>query len=327
MNGFGHSGFPNDRTAVKRIATIVLVCCIAAVRVVAQQDPLLTQYMFNQNTINPAYAGSKDAVSANMIFRRQWVGIEGAPQTESFSIHSPLPNHALGLGLSALKDEYGPVESKVISLDLAYKFRLSSYRAAHPTTLALGIKGGLNLASIQLTGLENVQTNDPLFATDIQNEPLPIVGFGAYAYASNYYLGFAIPQFLQHDHVNDVDQHVSLTELHYYFHGGMLFDLNPRLMFKPTAMVRASGGAPVVFDVTTNFIFNEILWVGAFYRYNNAVGAIFQVQVVKDLRIGYAYDHSLTDIAQYSSGSHEFMIAYDFSLSRRNKIIYSPRWF
>jgi len=286
----------------------------------AQQDPMFSQYMFNTMSVNPAYAGTNDVLTATGIHRSQWVGIDGAPHTQTITAHSPLPLKRLGLGVSLLNDNIGPINYKSAYVDLAYHLPLN-----RELTLSFGLKGGINHLSGNLTRLFLQETTDQSFTQDIDSKLQPNFGAGFYLHSERFYAGVSAPKLLE----NDFSKDISLTRLtqkrHYFFIAGAVFDVNSQLKFKPTTQLRYIDGAPLGIDLSANFLLMDRFWTGALVRVNDAVGLVFQYQINDQLRAGYAYDHTLTDLMSYNSGSHEVMISYDFRFNK-SKIL-SPRYF
>lgn len=308
------------------LAAIPLVLVPDAVR--AQQDPQFTQYMFNLLAINPAYAGSAERVSLKALSRHQWVGFEGAPATQTLTAHSPFLVESLGLGGSIMRDEHGPVTQYGFMVDVAYRMFLSKN-----TKLAFGIKGGMNLFQGKFADLSPLQQNDQVFQQNVSEKLDPQFGFGVMWYGDRHFLGLSAPKMLK----TDMFENATISDTtagtvweagqraHWFLTGGYVFDLGMYTKFKPTALVKAVNGAPMSFDVTANFLLYEKLWLGAMYRYTDAVGVLAQYNLTNDLSVGYAYDYPLTNLNNYTGGSHEFMLGFAFG--NKLKGIRSPRYF
>ncbi|MFN0033170.1 MAG: type IX secretion system membrane protein PorP/SprF [Flavobacteriales bacterium] len=304
--------------------TILLICAaVAGLQLCAQQDPLFTQYMFNTLSINPAYAGSADRLSAVAIHRSQWVNFEGAPTTQSITAHSPLKNENISIGGSIINDKYGPVKQTGIYVDASYRIFMGRNR------LAFGLKGGVNLFSANLTDLSPWVKDDAVFASNISNSPLPNFGFGAMYYSKRFYAGISAPKLLSNrllpDNLPDTVTLNSVEKQHLFLIAGGVFDISYYTKFKPTLMLRTVSGAPLSAEVTAQFLFYEKLWVGAMYRWEDAVGVLMQYEVNNKFKIGYAYDYTLSDIRRYSDGSHEIMLGFD--LIKGFPADLSPRYF
>ncbi len=287
----------------------------------AQQDPMFSQYMFNTLSINPAYAGSADLLTVNAIYRHQWVKFDGAPVTQTITAHMPLKKESLSFGGSIINDSHGAVKQTGIYGDLSYRIFMDKSR------LAFGLKGGLNLFSANLQDLNPVEDDDPTFQANVKNKALPNFGAGILWYSQKYYLGLSTPKLLTNKLINgdlpDLSQ--NKERRHFFLIGGLVIDVNNYLKFKPTFLVKAVSGAPISFDVTANFLLYEKFWVGAMYRFQDAAGLLLQYEVNNKIKVGYAYDYTLSDIGQYSNGSHEIMLGVDFGRKVGGDI--SPRYF
>lgn len=285
----------------------------------AQQDPQYTQYMYNTINVNPAYAGSREVLSVFGMYRTQWVGLEGAPDTGVFAIHSPL-SERVGLGATFTNDRIGIANESTISVDFAYHLPLSeNYK------LALGIKGSAHLLNLEYSKLNLYNPNDPTMQEDISNRFSPNVGAGAYLYSDRFYLGLSVPNILQTDHYDDNVQSTAAERMHGYLITGYVFDLGESLKFKPAAMLKAVKGAPLQLDVSGNFLFFEKLTLGAAWRWSAAISGLAGFQVNENWFIGYAYDAETTKLANYNSGSHEIFLRYEFT--KKSERIISPRFF
>jgi type IX secretion system PorP/SprF family membrane protein len=290
--------------------------------VLAQQDPMFNQYMFNTLNINSGYAGSRDVLSMVLVGRKQWVGFNGAPVSQTFSVHSPIAGSKLAAGISFLNDEIGPVGQTGGYVDLAYHLQVSA-----ATRLAFGIKGGVKMFRENLAEISTGQAGDNAFSGNNRSGLLPNFGFGLYLHNPRFYAGFSIPRVLE----NTYDQNsfeftrMSKETRHGYFIAGALFNLGEQVKFKPSMLTKAVWGAPIETDIDLSFLFREKLWLGVFYRTGAGVGSIIQFQFTDQLRAGYSYDMSTTALLNQNSGSHEIMLNYDF-VFKKDKIR-SPRYF
>ncbi len=291
----------------------------------AQQDPMFTHYAFNTLAINPAYAGSRDALTITGLHRSQWVGFEGAPLTQTITAHSPIFNEKVGIGLSFLNDKIGPTNTSSFYLDFSYKIKINE-RAR----LAFGIKGGFNYRLTDLNGLTIKEANDPVFQSDIKSEFLPNFGFGLYYFTDKYYVGVSIPKLLENNFDNNSvsgSTNLASEQKHYFLIGGAIFRLSDNFKLKPTTFVKITAAAPIEADLTALFYFREKIWFGPMFRTGDAFGALVGIFITDQLAVGYSFDWSMTNTTfQYNAGSHEIMIRYDFIL-KQNKKIRSPRYF
>lgn len=306
---------------MKRIKNIIFALVLLSCSIgVAQQLPQFTQYMYNTISINPAYAGSREALSIIGLHRSQWVGFDGGPITQTFSIHTPLRNDRIGLGLTFIEDDLGPENYSYLYGDFSY-----SIPTGVDGKLAFGIKGGFTQYSLD-SDFREYENFDPLIR-GIENRWTPNIGLGIYYSTNRFYLGVSAPRILNTDRNKEQGFEV-LERISYYGTAGYVFDLANKLKFKPAFMVKATNGAPVSYDFTANFLFNEKFWLGAAYRLNNetgAIGGLMDFQISRQLRLGYSYEKPISDIRAYTSGTHEVLLIYEFKfLSSKLK---SPRYF
>jgi type IX secretion system PorP/SprF family membrane protein len=298
---------------------IIAIVLFSSYSAMSQQLPQFTQYMYNTISINPAYAGSRETLSLVGLHRSQWIGLDGGPTTQTFSIHAPTRNEKVGLGLSFINDELGFENFTYIYGDFSYTINLGE-----KTKLAFGLKGGFTSYSIDQE-LRAANPNDPAIY-GIENRWNPNIGLGTYLHTNKWYFGLSAPRVLTTD-LNGEDNVQALERISYYLTGGYVFDMSKTVKFKPAFLVKATNGAPLSYDLTANFLFNEKLWLGAAYRLNEstgALGALFDFQVSKQLRVGYAYEHPISDIRPYANGTHEILLMFEVFKSKRVK---SPRYF
>jgi len=284
----------------------------------AQQDPQYTQYMYNMNVVNPAYAGSKESLSLTGLYRKQWSGLEGAPETFTLSLHSPV-GEKVGLGLSAIKDEIGPVEETNVFADFSYTLDLSA-----SLKLALGVKAGMTFHEVGLVGMELIHPGDPFFSENIDNNYFN-VGAGAFLYADNFYVGLSVPNMIKSVHLDENGLKYGSQELHYFTTAGYIFDISDNFKLKPSVMVKSSFDAPVSFDANLNALFFERFELGASYRLDDSFSGIVGIQLTPMMRVGYAYDHVVSDLKALGSASHEVILTFDLYFSKR--VLRSPRFF
>jgi type IX secretion system PorP/SprF family membrane protein len=307
---------------MRTLRHIVLVLVVAAMalggRAFAQQDPMYSQYMFNTLAFNPAYAGSADVFTAMALSRHQWVGFEGAPSTQTLSLHSPLPGNKLALGGNLIHDVAGPAKQNSAFVDVAYRIRTGA-----DTRLAFGLSGGINFFQADLASLSTVEV-EPHNA-NIKGKVLPNFGFGLFWNSPRYYLGLSAPKLLENVIGDDGAVTTSQEFRHYFLIAGYVMDFSQDLKFKPSIMLRAVEGAPLSLDVNTSFLLRDRVWFGAMYRYGNGFGVQGQYQVNEQLRVGYAFDMTTTAMGAYNAGTHEIMVGYDFKFTKGRTI--SPRYF
>ncbi len=308
---------------------------------------MFTKYMFNQLAYNPGYAGSYPFMSANAIYRQQWWGIEGAPISQSFTIHTPI-GEKIGLGLSLVNDKIGPTGSTTANLVYAYHIPFKKGK------LSVAIQGGIMNWRADFTELDIREPDDVAYDNMTPNRWLPNVGAGLYYYSEHFYVGVSVPHLINHDLRDEVDgstvNRIANLYRHYYFMAGGMVPINTNIKFKPSILIKNVGlfgefnsdpdalnfvGAPTEFDIDASFLFYDQFWIGASFRsafeaFNGKSSVdsadIWAAYYLKNgLRVGVAYDYTLTKLQEAADGSFEIMLGYDFSL--RGKKIVTPRYF
>ncbi len=304
---------------MKKLSLLVLLVGILGTEIAsAQQDPQYTQYMYNMNVVNPAYAGSKEGLSLTALYRKQWSGLDGAPETFTFSAHAPFGDK-VGLGLSAIKDELGPISETNVYADFSYTLDLGA-----TTKIALGIKAGATFHDVGLTDLELQDPNDPFFSQDINNT-YPNVGAGAFLYGDNFYIGLSVPNLLSSVHLDENGLKYGSETNHYFATAGYVFQVSENVKLKPSVMVKSAFDAPVSYDGNLNALFFEKFEIGASYRVDDSFSGLVGFQVTENIRIGYAYDHITSDLDAVANASHEVIVTFDLFFNKRT--MRSPRYF
>lgn len=283
-----------------------------------QQDPQFTNYMYNTMSVNSAYAGSRGHLTLLGLHRTQWVGLDGAPTSQSFSIDSPVGRN-VGLGFSVVNDRLGPSDEFYIDANFSYTINLTQERR-----LSFGIKGGGRLLNIDWSR-GGSQNPDIVFQQNIVNRFLPTVGLGLYLHSDKSYLGISVPNFLTDEHYDEIQESVAAERLHFFFIGGTVLDLSASTKFKPAFLVKHVVGAPLIFDLSANFMFNDNFRLGAAYRWDDSVSGLLGFQLSPQLLVGYAYDYTLTELTNFNTGTHELLLR--FELKTREKQLKSPRFF
>jgi len=298
---------------------ILIVSLFAGLYSFAQQDPQYTQYMYNTINVNPAYAGSRGVTSIFGLYRAQWIGLEGAPQTGTVSVHAPVGKN-VGLGFSVINDRIGPMDNNTLAADFSYTLKTSEN-----WKLALGIKAKINLLNVDYNKLSIRVPDDVMFANNINNDFSPNIGAGAYWYSDRSYIGLSVPSFIETEHYSQNDLAVVKERLHFYLIGGHVFNLSYDWQFKPAAMIKTVSGSPLQVDLSTNFLYDQKLTFGVAYRWDAAFSALAGFQITDGFFAGYAYDMETTRLQDYNSGSHEIFLR--FELFNKSKKIVNPRFF
>ena len=300
---------------------LLLIIVFFTISVKAQQDPQYTQYMYNMSIINPAYAGSYNALTLNFLGRWQQAGNGGASRTLSMAMSAPVGKN-VGLGLSIVTDEIGPVEEQNVFGDFSYTLQISE-----KGYLALGLKAGFTFFNICLPCLNIVNENDAAFTNQNVNKVKPNFGIGTFYYTDKFYVGVSIPNFLQTLHFLDKgDQERSASEIkHFFLSSGYVFNVSNDIKLKPSIMLKASEGAPISIDFSGNVLLYDKFELGLSYRLNQSISALINVRASNRLRVGYAYDYIVTNLGNFKSGSHEVFVLFNFDFKKLK--IRSPRFF
>ena len=307
---------------------IVIVIFLSGVFTLkAQQDILVSQYMFNHLLLNPAYAGTKDYMMATLLYRKQWSGWKGAPETQVATIHGPLGLTNFGWGVMLSHDKIGVTDRTDAYLNAAYHLPVGA-----KMKLSVGLRAGGGYFSYKNSDLTYWDEGDPAFAGDRVSKFLPNVGAGAMLYTDKFYAGLSSPTIISYDptsslSINLIDSGklVPHQVRHYFATAGYAFEINKDFVLRPSVLVKYVKNAPAEFDFNVNALLGQIFWIGGSYRTGDSFVALVELQLSKQWRLGYSYDFTTTDVKDYSSGSHEIMIGYDFGYDIQK--IKTPRYF
>nr|WP_315174066.1 type IX secretion system membrane protein PorP/SprF [uncultured Flavobacterium sp.] len=302
-----------------KTSIITFITMLLAAMSYGQQDAQFTQYMYNTININPAYAGSRGAMSIFALHRTQWVGLDGAPTTNTASINTPISNSNLGLGVSFVNDKIGPTNENTISADLSYTIPTSEN-----FKLSFGMKATANLFNLNVNKLNPADQGDPQFQ-NLRNIFTPNIGAGIYYHSDKAYVGLSVPNFIQTNRYDDNEVAIFKEKINYYLIGGYVFDLSNDIKFKPAFLTKLVEGSPLQVDVSANFMFVDKVVVGVAYRWSAAMSAMVGFQVTDGMYIGYGYDLETTNLENYNSGSHEVFLRYE--IFKNNEKITTPRFF
>ncbi|HDZ07267.1 hypothetical protein LCGC14_0117600 [marine sediment metagenome] len=295
--------------------------------VYGQQDAQYTQYMYNTFSVNPAYAGSREALSVSALHRSQWVGRDGAPNTQTLSIHGP-SSKKVGLGLSIVHDEIGNNTNQNTYFDAAFSYTLET---SENDKLSFGLKAGGHLLNLDFNNLRNFSAGGSAITdSDLYKKFTPNFGAGIYYHNDKFYAGFSIPNFLQTEHFKSSDGNdnlVAIDRITWYLISGYVFDMSPSLKFKPAFLLKATSGAPLQADVSANFLLNDKFSMGAAYRWDAAISALFGFQMSDEFMLGLAYDSDISELGgtKYNNGSFEIFLRYEFI--KKEKVDLTPRFF
>ena len=301
---------------MKRI-NIILGAIMISAAAFGQQQVLFTQYMFNQMALNPAYAGIHEGISTSLLWREQWVGFDGAPRTQTLSIHSPISFRPISLGAVFIRDQIGVTTQNQANFSYAYRIRLGR------TKLSFGLSANLNFyqANFNLDGII-----DPVLNNANINLFLPNFGTGVMWHGDKFYVGFSVPQIVNQklDPANSDSQSELIR--HYFVLAGYVFAPHENLLIKPNFLLKAVEGAPLQADINVNVLLQRLVWLGVSYRSLESLAALVQLQLGPKFQIGYGFDFlTFTDLSAVQSGSHEIMLNYIIQLPKTK--ILTPRYF
>lgn len=289
----------------------------------AQQDAQYTQYMYNTVSVNPAYAGSRGHLSIAALYRNQWLGLDGAPETQTLNVHTPVGYRGVGLGLSIVNDKIGPTSETNFDVDFSYTIYTS-----REGRLSFGLKASANMLDIRYSELDEFEVDPQLQSQqDIQNKFSPNIGAGVYYHTDKFYAGISVPRILETEHFQSSSVSTAVEQMNLYLITGYVWDLNPVLKFKPTLLTKMVQGAPLQVDLSANFMFNEKFIAGAAYRWDAAFSGLFGFMISDQIMVGLAYDREITDLGatRFNDGSFEVILRYDFIKNVAN--MKSPRFF
>ena len=315
----------NNAILVLFLAMLGLQSC----NIQAQQESQYTQYMYNTLSINPAYAGSRGGASILGLHRSQFVGLDGGPETQTLSIHSPIgESKRVGLGLNVVNDNIFITSETYVDGHFSYTIPTSD-----AGKLAFGLKGGFQLLDVNYSEASAFQGGDTLLSTDIDNRFAPQVGLGLFYHTPRFYAGLSAPNLLETEHFDDSQSLNDATasflareRVNYYLTSGYVFDITPDFKLKPSTLLKWVSGAPLQVDVTANALLYDKLTLGLAYRWSAALSALAGFQITDDLMIGLAYDRETTDLQPFNDGSFEVFLRYEILQDGPSRLI-SPRFF
>ena len=312
----------------KHFLTTLLFIGILSTGVMAQQDAQYTQYMYNTLSVNPAYAGSRGQLSFAGLYRSQWVGLDGAPETFTLNLHSPIQNSRLGYGISIVNDNIGDGVVQETYLDAVISYTID---VSMDAKLSFGLKAGGNMLSLDFNGLRNFD-QEVVNQNNIDNRFTPNFGLGIYYHTDKFYAGVSAPNVLEseyfdNDNSDDGVNFLSADRMNIYLITGYVFDIGADLQFKPALLTKAVGGAPLQVDLSASFLFANKFSFGAAYRWDAAVSGLVGFQVSEQIMLGLAYDRETTELGgtQFNDGSFEVFLRLELLKSFQRTI--SPRFF
>jgi len=305
---------------MKKLITALLI--LSSSILFAQQDPLFSQYMFNKLAINPGYAGSRELLTTDLLYRNQWVNVDGAPKTISVSLHSPLTNPHLALGANVYNDRIGPMSNTSAMATFAYRIIFPEGK------LSFGIQAGVKSNGILWNEIKAHNENDPFLQNRVENKVVPDANFGIYYYSKMFYAGLSSHQLLQNSTlvVNDEEGNTQVTKLltHFYGMAGVAIPLGDNVIFRPSMLAKYVKNAPPQLDLNASFLFSNKLWAGVSYRTEKAISFMTEINIADNFRVGYSYDIWMNELKAYNKGSHEIRLSFDINIAKR---ILTPRYF
>ena len=299
---------------MRKIHLLYIVLLLLATNSKAQQSTMYTQYMFNGLAINPAYAGYDGMLSITALGRIQSLGLEGSPNTQSFTAHTPIVNDKIGVGIQFFHEQIGVTDQTGIYGSYSYKIYMDKF------TLSLGLQAGVNFYKTYYTSLVTFNPGDPVFNEDTRSVT-PNIGSGAILSNEKLFVGLSMPQMLS---VGSQEK-VIVQEKPLMLYGGLIFKLSPGIILKPSMLAKMVNGKPVEWNINAHVLIKDIIWIGASFRPVSAISLLIQLQITEHLSFGYAYDAAIGEISTIQAGSHEFMLNYKFRFSKKGVV--SPRYF
>jgi type IX secretion system PorP/SprF family membrane protein len=299
----------------------IIILLLTSGSLFAQQEAMYSQYMFNMMAVNPAYAGSREVLSITGLSRAQWVGLEGAPISNTLSLDMPIKDKRVGLGVQVFNDKIGIMSNSGFYGSYAYRIRFEK------STLSFGLQGGFvnftaNYAQVRLSS-SLTAIPDRAFQENA-NIMIPSAGAGLFFNNDNYYIGASLPNLLNTQISSGSQVKVNKYD-HLFLMGGYVFNINNDFKLKPSALIKVVSGAPIQLDANVNFWMYDVIALGVSYRTGDAAVAMIELQAAPNFKVGYAYDQSLNALSYFHSGSHELMLRYEFGYTK-DKII-TPRYF
>ncbi len=275
-----------------------------------QQKTVVSQYMFNGQVLNPAYSGVHEKLSATAMYRNQWVNLEGAPTIQTLTVNTGFKRNKTGIGVMISNDELGIHRDLSVYLSYSYKIQFNN------GALSMGLQGGFNHLNSDFTKLNLKNPGGPILAGE-RGEFNPNFGAGLFYYSDIAYMGISVPYILSNKIISAENIISEARESrYYYFTTGRAFHLNQNVIWKPSILIRFQEDAPLGYDLNTNFVFKELVTLGASYRSGDAFLWLFELQLNDKFRFGYAYDMTTSGLNQFSNGTHELMLNYRIDISR-----------
>jgi type IX secretion system PorP/SprF family membrane protein len=286
-----------------------LILLLIPLSLAGQLAPVTSQYVLNPLSINPAYAGNRGALNIAAFYRRQWAGIPGAPETMTLTADAPFLDSKLGLGFSITNDKIGVTKETHFLTNYSYKINMER------GSLSLGLGAGLITTNTAWSDLVVLDPGDENYLTNSRVFVVPDFTFGAYYLNQNYFAGLSIPKLLGYKFNYDKNRYTLMVnpgKYNYLLNAGYVYTLNQKIKLFPSTLITISPGEKLLVDLNAYVSLNDRIWAGASYRNGRSLGALCQFAINNQFRVAYTYDFDLGKLGQYSNGSHEIMIRYEF---------------
>lgn len=299
----------------------ILFFLLTSVTSFSQFYPIYSQYMMNGMVLNPGYTGSRGTFALSSSYRKQWVGIEGAPEITTFSAHAPLKNDKVALGLLVFNESIGIKNTTGIFANYAYHIHAGSGR------LSFGLKGGVHIINADFSSIRTVE-EDPVFTSGLSSYTLPNFGVGFYYYTDKAFFGASVPRLLSYrerSSRNSYEIYHDIKQYNFLITTGVMIQFSKEFMFKPSFLIKYSQVSPLQVDLNGNFIIKDFLWLGGSWRIDdNTLVGIIEIQVNDQFKIGYSYDYNTGDLNTFNNGTHEIVVRYEFGYKVNAN---NPRYF
>jgi len=292
-----------------RLILCALFFCIFNLQLTAQQDPMFSQYMFNKMLINPGYAGSTNSFNAALAYRKQFIGLQGAPQIQAITIDAPFKSKTMGFGIKAIHESIGATSQNEVTIAYAYHLNMAKGK------LSLGVEGGLFNQAIDFSNLRKTIQEDNAIPLGKENIIVPDAGFGFYYASTKLYLGGASYHLLQNKlnfsgYTGQDRTVIAKLSNHSYLLAGYNIQPQANIWIAPSLLLKYVSGAPLQIDLNVNATFKDAITIGGTYRSNNAIVFLFQYNFKERFQFGYAFDYVISDLSAYGFNTHGVMLSY-----------------
>ncbi len=301
-----------------KLGGLFITILLCALNLKAQEDIVISQYIHNQYAINPAFGGARNDFSIYGAFKKQWVGVEQSPTKQLLTVHSPLENDNMALGLKISNNTISVFKNTEITGSYTYRFHVTK-----KSQLAFGVNGGVRLSNTSWRDISTISENDPLFSANESATNLAL-GAGVAWYSNNFYTSFSAPSLLFYNEEKKGKGEFNPSKINYLFSGGYLINTGSTLAFQPSALLNFNPDKKLIWDAGATIIYNDLLWFTLGYRSLEETVVMFALQPVSSLKIGYSYDYAMGKMSGLGSGSHEISLQFDFGYKIKSS---NPKFF